>query len=43
MCEGEGNDNGFREKEGLEASFTLLYPARDEVRRSLSIAVAEQI
>jgi len=37
------NDEGIREKDGLEASFTLLYPAGDEVRQSLSIATAEDI
>ncbi|MBM7599814.1 peptide/nickel transport system substrate-binding protein [Virgibacillus halotolerans] len=37
------NDQGVREKDGLEASFTLLYPAGDEIRQSLSIAVADEI
>lgn len=37
------NDEGIREKDGLEASFTLLYPAGDEVRQSLSMVVADQI
>lgn len=37
------NDDGIREKDGLEASFTLLYPAGDEVRQSLSMVVADQI
>src|SRR5699024_4451175 len=37
------NENGIREKDGLEASFSLFYPSGDEVRQSLSIAVAEQI
>ncbi len=37
------NGAGIREKDGLEASFTLLYPSGDEVRQSLSIAVADQV
>lgn len=37
------NDQGIREKDGLLAAFNLLYPAGDEVRQSLSLAVAEQI
>lgn len=36
-------EDGTREKDGLQASFTLFYPAGDEVRQSLSIAVADQI
>lgn len=39
----EENEEGIREKDGLEAVFTLLYPAGDEVRQSLSIAVADQL
>lgn len=37
------NDQGIREKDGLEASFTLLYPSGDEIRQSLSIAFADEI
>ncbi|ASN06948.1 ABC transporter substrate-binding protein [Virgibacillus necropolis] len=37
------NDNGVREKDGLEAGFTLLYPAGDQIRQSLSIAFADMI
>ncbi|ARK24612.1 nickel ABC transporter substrate-binding protein [Sporosarcina sp. P37] len=37
------NEDGVREKDHLKAAFTLLYPAGDEIRQSLSIAVAEQI
>ena len=37
------NDQGVREKNGLTASFTLLYPAGDEIRQSLSIAVSDQV
>ncbi|HLR67515.1 MAG TPA: ABC transporter substrate-binding protein [Virgibacillus sp.] len=37
------NEQGIREKDGLKAAFTLIYPAGDEVRQSLSIAVANQI
>ena len=36
-------EDGTREKDGLTASFTIFYPAGDEVRQSLSIAVADQI
>lgn len=37
------NGQGIREKAGLKAEFTLLYPAGDEVRQSLSIAAADQL
>lgn len=37
------NDKGIREKDGLEASFDLLYPAGDDIRQSLSLVVADQI
>lgn len=37
------NENGIREKDGLEASFTLLYPSGDQIRQSLSIAFADMI
>lgn len=37
------NENGIREKDGMEASFTLLYPADDQSRQSLSIAFADMI
>ncbi|WP_373895072.1 ABC transporter substrate-binding protein [Virgibacillus sp. CBA3643] len=37
------NENGVREKDGLEAAFTLLYPADDQSRQSLSIAFADMI
>ncbi|WP_373892944.1 ABC transporter substrate-binding protein [Virgibacillus natechei] len=39
----ELNDNGVREKDGLKAEFTLLYPAGDQIRQSLSIAFADMI
>lgn len=35
--------DGIREKDGVKAAFNLLYPSGDEVRQSLSIAVADQI
>src|SRR5690625_2675596 len=37
------NSQGIREKDGLEAAFTLLYPAGDEIRQSLSLTVAEEL
>lgn len=37
------NDQGIREKDGLEASFDLLYPSGDDIRQSLSLAVAEEL
>lgn len=37
------NEEGIRERGGLEASFSLYYPSGDEVRQSLSIAVADQV
>ncbi|WP_249871579.1 ABC transporter substrate-binding protein [Oceanobacillus saliphilus] len=36
-------EDGIREKDGLTAEFTLLYPAGDQIRQSLSIAFAEMI
>ncbi|WP_087974557.1 ABC transporter substrate-binding protein [Oceanobacillus rekensis] len=35
------NESGVREKDGLPAEFTLLYPAGDQIRQSLSITFAE--
>lgn len=37
------NSQGVREKEGVLAQFTLIYPAGDQVRQSLSLAFAEMI
>lgn len=37
------NQNGIREKNGITAEFQLLYPAGDQVRQSLSMAVADMI
>ncbi|WP_017549528.1 ABC transporter substrate-binding protein [Salinicoccus carnicancri] len=39
----EKNEEGVREKDGLTAEFTILYPAGDEIRQSLSITAADQI
>ncbi|MBU8906352.1 ABC transporter substrate-binding protein [Desertibacillus haloalkaliphilus] len=36
-------EDGIREKEGLRAEFTLLYPADDVIRQSLSLAFADMI
>ena len=37
------NDEGIREKDSLKASFDLLYPAGDDIRQSLSLAVADEL
>lgn len=37
------NKQGIREKSGIEASFTLYYPANDQVRQSLSLAFSEMM
>ncbi|MFC4025387.1 ABC transporter substrate-binding protein [Oceanobacillus longus] len=37
------NEEGFREKDGLLAAFTLLYPAGDQIRQSLSITFADMM
>ncbi|WP_405097950.1 ABC transporter substrate-binding protein [Oceanobacillus sp. FSL H7-0719] len=39
----EMQDNGIRIKDGIEASFHLLYPSGDQVRQSLSLAFADRI
>jgi peptide/nickel transport system substrate-binding protein len=36
-------DDGYLARNGLKASFTLLYPADDQIRQSLSIAFAEML
>lgn len=36
-------ENGIRQKDGLEATFTLYYPAGDQIRQSLSMAIAEMV
>lgn len=37
------NSESIREKDGLTAEFTILYPAGDENRQSLSMVAADQI
>lgn len=37
------NARGIREKDGMEAKFTLYYPANDQLRQSLSITFAEMV
>jgi peptide/nickel transport system substrate-binding protein len=37
------NNEGIREKNGLKATFTLLYPAGDKIRESLSLVVADML
>lgn len=37
------NDQGIREKDGLTAAFSLIYPSGDQIRQSLSIAFADMI
>ncbi|MGM8365750.1 ABC transporter substrate-binding protein [Virgibacillus sp. W0181] len=39
----EQNEEGIRVKGNLEASFDLLYPSGDDIRQSLSLAVADQL
>ena len=39
----QDSGNGVLEKEGLKAEFTLLYPASDQTRQSLSIAFADMV
>lgn len=36
-------EEGIREKAGIRATFTLLYPAGDAIRQSLSIAFADEM
>src|SRR5699024_459346 len=35
------NERGIFEKDGIEASFTLIYPANDQTRQSLSMIFAQ--
>src|SRR5690554_254752 len=37
------SETGIRKKDGLSAEFTLLYPAGDQIRQSLSILFAEMM
>ncbi|RKQ33157.1 ABC transporter substrate-binding protein [Oceanobacillus halophilus] len=37
------NGDGLREKDGKEAAFSLLYPADDQIRQSLSMSLAEMM
>lgn len=37
------NDQGIREKDGRQATFTLIYPSGDQIRQSLAIAFADMI
>lgn len=39
----DSDGDGIREKDGLEARFTLIYPASDSLRQALALGVAEQI
>ncbi|RCW74878.1 ABC transporter substrate-binding protein [Saliterribacillus persicus] len=39
----EKNEQGYFEKDELEAGFTLYYPSGDQLRQSLSIVFAEQM
>ncbi len=36
------NGNGIRDKNGIEASFTALYPSGDSMRQSVGMSTAEQ-
>ncbi|MDR3170671.1 MAG: ABC transporter substrate-binding protein [Treponema sp.] len=37
------NGDGIREKDGLRASFNLIYPAGDSVRQAIALAFAQQV
>lgn len=37
------NEAGIREKDGLKASFELLYPAGDDIRQALALAIQDQL
>ncbi len=37
------NRDGIREKNGIKAEFTLLYPAHDSTRQALALMVAEMV
>ena len=39
----DSNNDGLLEKEGMEATFTLLYPANDSTRQALALSVAEML
>lgn len=38
----DADGNGVRERNGVEARFTLVYPASDSLRQALALGVAEQ-
>lgn len=37
------DDDGVREKDGVEAAFTLVHPAGDSLRQSLALSVADMV
>lgn len=39
----ERNENDIFEKDGIEARFTLVYPANDQTRQSLAVAFAQMM
>ncbi len=39
----DSDGDGVREKEGIQAQFTLLYPAGDTLRQGLALALADQV
>lgn len=39
----DGDGDGVREKDGVRAEFTLLYPAGDSLRQGLALAVADML
>ncbi|WP_433157991.1 ABC transporter substrate-binding protein [Kribbella sp. CA-247076] len=39
----DGNGDGVREKAGIKAAFTLLYPADDTTRQGLALSVADML
>jgi peptide/nickel transport system substrate-binding protein len=39
----DADGDGIREKDGVEASFTAIYPAEDSLRQGLVLAVVDQV
>lgn len=39
----DSDGDGIRERDGLRAEFNLLYPADDQVRQALAVAVADMV
>lgn len=39
----DSNGDGVRERKGVDAAFTLIYPAADSLRQALALAVADMV